>query len=114
MVPNKNYRLRPYGNEDLLTKEEWENILSDFNIIESYDIQKSKSNSQGNPCRVRGKPIDGGFLSSTKRFSQPRDIIVKKITENNLKNYKKKCYKIKSYIKFHPRVSKLLKATFVC
>ena len=45
MVPNKNYRLRPYGNEDLLTKEEWEHILSDFNIIESYDIQKSWSNS---------------------------------------------------------------------
>ena len=45
MVPNKNYRLRPYGNEDLLTKEEWEHILSDFIIIESYDIQKSWSNS---------------------------------------------------------------------
>jgi len=45
MVPNKNYRLRPYGNEDLLTKSEWEDILSDYNIIESYDIQKSWSNS---------------------------------------------------------------------
>ncbi len=45
IVPNKNYRLRPYGNEDLLTKKQWDNILSDFEIIESYDIQKIWSNS---------------------------------------------------------------------
>ena len=45
MVPNKNYRLRPYGNEDLLTKDQWEKILSDFKINESADIYKSWSNS---------------------------------------------------------------------
>ena len=46
MVPNKAYRLRPYGNEDLLTKAEWEEILKDFNIIKSSDIYKSWSNSK--------------------------------------------------------------------
>ena len=33
------------GNEDLITKEEWDSLLSEFNIIESYDIQKLWSNS---------------------------------------------------------------------
>ena len=46
MVPNKAYRLKPYGNEDLLTKSEWEKILKDFNINKSSDIYKSWSNSK--------------------------------------------------------------------
>ena len=46
MVPNKAYRLKPYGNEDLLTKSEWEEILKDFNINKSSDIYKSWSNSK--------------------------------------------------------------------
>jgi len=46
MVPNKAYRLKPYGNEDLLTKSEWEEILKDFNIIKSSDIYKTWSNSK--------------------------------------------------------------------
>jgi SAM-dependent methyltransferase len=46
MVPNKAYRLKPYGNEDLLTKSEWEEILKDFNINKSSDICKSWSNSK--------------------------------------------------------------------
>jgi SAM-dependent methyltransferase len=45
MVPNKNYRLRPYGNEDLLTKNQWEKILNPFKINESLNIYKSWSNS---------------------------------------------------------------------
>ena len=45
MVPNKNYRLRPYGNEDLLTKNQWDNILCDFEIIESEEIEKNWSTS---------------------------------------------------------------------
>ena len=46
MVPNKAYGLRPYGNEDLMTKEEWETVLNDFNIIESENIYKSWSNNK--------------------------------------------------------------------
>jgi SAM-dependent methyltransferase len=46
MVPNKAHRLRPYGNEDLKTKEEWDSLLKDFNLIESKDINKYWSNNK--------------------------------------------------------------------
>lgn len=46
MVPNKAHRLRPYGNEDLLTSDQWENILSEFTIIESQNIYRTWSNDK--------------------------------------------------------------------
>ena len=46
IVPNKAYRLRPLGNEDLLTKGQWEQILNEFNIMESNDIYKTWSNNK--------------------------------------------------------------------
>jgi len=46
MVPNKAHRLRPYGNEDLKTQEEWDELLSSFNIIESCDIYKHWSTNK--------------------------------------------------------------------
>lgn len=45
----------------------------------SYDIKRTFSKPKDVLCKIPGKPIDGGFLSSTKRFSQPRDIVVKKV-----------------------------------
>jgi len=46
MVPNKAYRLRPYGNEDLMTKDQWEEVLKEFKIIDSADIYKTWSNNK--------------------------------------------------------------------
>ena len=46
MVPNKAHRLRPYGNEDLKTKKEWDSLLSGFDVLESYDINKYWSNNK--------------------------------------------------------------------
>lgn len=46
----------------------------------SYNIDRGVTKKQVVTLyQVPGKPISGGFLSSTKRFSQPRDVIIKKI-----------------------------------
>ena len=48
----------------------------------SYDVAKTFSKNQRALCKVPGKTLDGGFLSSTKRFSQPRDIVIRKPDES--------------------------------
>lgn len=55
----------------------------------SYEVSISYDKTQGKNLTVdqrkcpQAKNINGGFLSSTKRFSQPRDIIVKKADISN-------------------------------
>ncbi len=45
-VPNKAYKHKDFGNERLMTKEQWEKILSGFNIFvsESYYRVRTKKN----------------------------------------------------------------------
>jgi len=55
----------------------------------SYEVANAFDKTQGKTLTLvekpnrKGKKINGGFLSSTKRFSQPRDIIVKKTDSSN-------------------------------
>lgn len=54
-----------------------------YEVAASYDKTQGKNLSLLGKQFNKGKRINGGFLSSTKRFSQPRDVIVKKTDMQN-------------------------------
>jgi len=54
-----------------------------YEVANSFDKTQGKTLALLEKRETKGKKINGGFLSSTKRFSQPRDIIVKKTDIQN-------------------------------